>query len=426
MEDKPPETTPDNGNDRALLIDPDLEFIEMLGFNAGGNFKKCIQCGTCSGTCTLTPDVKSFPCKEMSWATWGMKDRLRADLDVWLCYQCNDCSARCPRGARPGDVLGAIRREVVREYSFPSFMAKWSSEPQSLLLMLGLPIALLAAMLYFRAPLEEALGIVPDTDSTIVYAYSAYFPQWMLNLFFGFFTVVTFLIAVAGVSRFWSIMEKGQHLRGRTEPVMGRWQAIYVGLKKALTHEHFGTCEKSHSRIWSHALVMFGFAALTAVTLWVITAPYNPLIKNAFVYPFAFLSPWKILANVGGLAALFGVCVMGYERVVETDKNAQDSFSDWALIGAVIAVLVSGFATEALHYVRLEPHRHLVYFAHLVFVFALLMYLPYSKLAHILYRTTALVFAERYGRKIGIEPAAEPEIPVIEREEVAHVAADSQ
>ena len=62
-------------------------------------------------------------------------------------------------------------------------------------------------------------------------------------------------------------------------------------------------------------------------------------------------------------------------------------------------VVSTGFITEVLHYLRLEPHRHIAYFVHLVFVFVVLMYLPYSKLAHLVYRRTAMVFAEHTGRK---------------------------
>jgi len=54
--------------------------------------------------------------------------------------------------------------------------------------------------------------------------------------------------------------------------------------------------------------------------------------------------------------------------------------------------------TEILHYVRLEPHRHVAYFTHLVFICSLILYFPYSKFAHMIYRTVAMIFAEYSSR----------------------------
>ena len=138
--------------------------------------------------------------------------------------------------------------------------------------------------------------------------------------------------------------------------------------------------------------------ALGLVAVWVVTARLNPLIQSDFVYPFGFWDPWKILANLGGIAVLGGGLLMAFERLKDGEGLSVSTFSSWALLGTLLIVVTTGFASEVLHYLRLEPHRHIVYFAHLVFVFTLLIYLPYSKFAHIVYRTVAMVHAEHTGR----------------------------
>jgi quinone-modifying oxidoreductase subunit QmoC len=141
-------------------------------------------------------------------------------------------------------------------------------------------------------------------------------------------------------------------------------------------------------------------------------------IRDTFIYPFNFWSPWKILANVGGIALLAGCLLMIQDRFKNSEKNGIGSYFDWAFITTLVVVVLTGFATEVLHYVRLEPHRHIAYFAHLVVVSMLLMYLPYSKFAHIVYRTVALVYAEYTGRDKEIHP-----VPVTEKLNVEEVKA---
>jgi quinone-modifying oxidoreductase subunit QmoC len=197
-------------------------------------------------------------------------------------------------------------------------------------------------------------------------------------------------------------------------------------LKGIFTHDKFATCEKARSRFWSHTLVFYGFLALSLVSFWVVTARINPIIHGDFLYPFNFFSPWKMLANIGGLAVLGGCTLMIWDRLKDNDQTSFGSYFDWALISTLVIVVITGYIAEVLHYIHLEPHRHIAYFVHLMFVFTLLIYVPYSKLAHIFYRTAALVYAEYSGRDSGSRPAVAGDGTNAEDEENDHAGRNSQ
>jgi len=392
----PPVTIP---ADKAepVRIDPDLDFIKWLGKQGASSFKKCFQCGTCSAACPISPESDPFPRKEMAWAAWGMKEQLLKDPDVWLCHHCNDCSTRCPRGGRPGDLLAAVRHESILHYSVPGFLARWVNRPQYAPALLAFPAVLLGLALLSKDSIAQLLGFSNPLEGKIVYSYSAFLPHWLLNGFFGIFAALALVSAAAGVFRFWRAASSGQPT-GERKNIF--W-SIVTTLKSIIAHDKFSKCKTTIWRFQAHLCVMFGFAGLTVVTLWVITAGFNPLIESEFIYPFSFWSPWKILANFAGAALLIGCILLIYDRLEDRDRAGNSSYFDWSFILALLIVTLTGFAAEFMHYLRLEPHRHVVYFIHLVFVFSLLIYLPYSKFAHILYRTTAMVHAEYTGRKWG-------------------------
>src|SRR3989338_1427161 len=144
------------------IIKSDLNFINDVISSGGESLKKCFQCATCSVVCNVTPDDKPFPRKEMLQAQWGLKDKLLANPDIWLCHQCSDCTAYCPRGAKPGEVLGAIRKMSLQEFSVPGFMVKMVNQPKFLLVLLAVPallyILIIASRVFFgdvSIPIED-------------------------------------------------------------------------------------------------------------------------------------------------------------------------------------------------------------------------------------------------------------------------------
>ena len=392
----------------ASLLKPDREFIDRLMASGGESLKQCFQCATCSVVCELSPDHRPFPRKEMIWAQWGLKDRLLVDPDVWLCYQCNDCSTHCPRNARPADVLGAVRRESVIHYAVPRFLARWVNEPKYLPLLLLIPAVLLGLALWLRAPMERALGIAQETGSgKIVFSYWNLLPHWLLIGFFTFFSLLALLAMIAGAVRFWGALKAADAKAGNTTPAKGIGPSIAATLKNIFTHNDFTSCTTARSRALSHYFVFYGFIALALVAFWVVTIRINPLAQGDLVYPFNFWNPWRMLANLAGGVLLVGCLLMIYERLKRAERGDTNTYFDWAFLGTLFAVVLTGFGSEVLHYARMEPHRQIVYFVHLVCVFGLLMYLPYSKFAHLVYRATAMVYAEHMGRKAAA-PAAAP------------------
>ena len=125
------------------LIEPDSGFIkEVIGL--GGDSLKNATSVLHALWPAHSPDNKPFPRKEMIAASWGLKDRLVGNHDIWLCHQCGDCTTLCPRGAKPGEVLGAIRSYAIAEYATPKALGKPINDPKKLPFLLAIPVVSLS------------------------------------------------------------------------------------------------------------------------------------------------------------------------------------------------------------------------------------------------------------------------------------------
>ena len=376
---------------------PDRELLAAVLGSGGEDLKKCIQCATCSAVCELADAKHPGPRKEMLWAQWGLGERLMGDPDPWLCHQCGDCTLRCPRSARPGDVMAALRRECVIHYGTPRAFGRWVNESRSLPWVVLLAALLLAAAAIVwhgsgAAATEMSLG-----GPRMVMPFWTLLPHWLLGSLFTLLLLFDVCVLVRGGRRFWRDLQAASPALGTARPLGA---SLRGALRRILWHEDFGLCGQSQARRSSHLLVIYGMLALWLVSLWVVTARWNPLLEG-LVYPLGFWSPWKLLANLAGLAVAVGAALMLAERAERPATGGATRYADGALLGFLLTIVLTGFAAELTHFLRIEPLRFAAYALHLVAVFALLWTLPYSKLAHVVYRTLAVVHSERIGRGRG-------------------------
>lgn len=382
------------------LVEPDLKFIREIKSAGGDTLKNCYQCATCSTVCNLSPDERPFPRKEMLMAGWGQPKELAKDPDVWLCYQCNDCTTYCPRGARPGDVLAAIRSYMYKSYAFPAFMGKALASPRSLPFLVLLPIIILMACIQYTAP-RTADGSFLFMSSEVI-DFNIFLPHSSVDALFVFGNLMIFLFAAIGFMRFWKM------LRSNTDERRDSFiKALFLTLKEVLAHSRFRKCGANHPRAIGHMLLFFGFGGAMATTglvfVFIFIPHYASLlgVENLhpfFELPFTVLHPVKILGAVSGVALLIGCSLLVVRRWTNKDEVGANGYSDYLFLYVLFLASLTGLLSWLTRLTGIAMLAYVNYFIHIVCVYFLLWYMPYSKFAHMFYRGLAIVHARSIGR----------------------------
>jgi quinone-modifying oxidoreductase subunit QmoC len=161
-------------------------------------------------------------------------------------------------------------------------------------------------------------------------------------------------------------------------------------VKEISFHSNFSKCSSQKSRKTAHLLIMYGFILLLLVTVYAIVAV---IIHN---YPLNILNPFKILGNIAALMLIVGIGIMIIQRITNKDIYGASNYFDWIFLIVLLLLTLSGIALEAgrLYNWKLAYY---IYTFHLVLVWFIIIYLPYTKFGHMIYRTVAIIFSKVYS-----------------------------
>ncbi len=385
-------------------VDPDNEFIREVIRLGGRSTKKCFQCGTCTATCSVSyakNTDESFPRKLMLWTQWGLKERILRDPGIWACHQCHDCSANCPRGAKPGDVLAALRALSIERASVPGFMARAYREPKYLPLLFGIPAIAVVVLIYLF------FGFTFPTGEVI---YSHYIPDRYIEVVGAIVFGLALMACGVGLLRFWRALESATarpvvaggagdlvgEIPARRTPATGITASFIAALSDTVKHTDFRSCGTDRSRTIGHMAVLYGAPFLLFATA--LAALYSFTGAEA-ARPLT--DPAKLTGNLGALLLLAGVTLLTIARLrTRSDSWGAATYFDWLFLWVIYLDILTGLLVEVARFTEVASVAYPIYILHLATVFATFVYAPYGKFAHSFYRLAALTFI-RHGGKAG-------------------------
>jgi quinone-modifying oxidoreductase subunit QmoC len=368
----------------ATPVQTDLDWKRrIIGLDAP-DLSVCYQCGTCTAVCPVSTTENPFPRKEMVWVQWGMKEQALGNASIWLCHQCGTCNTYCPRDAKPSNVMAALRDDSIGHYAVPAVMGRALADPRYLPLLFAIPAVIFLGILGWLGHLTAL------PEGRIV--FSRFLPIALIEVIFVAGMALSLTGAAMGGARYWRAMKAGA---ASADPG-GAGASLMRTLVDILRHRRFSQCRetpgtrathKEHLH-HTHLLVFYGFLGLVATTTSV----------GIGIYAFGYLTPWplwhpvKILGNVSGVAVLGAVAIFLWRRIADRKQAGKSTYSDWLFPSILGLTTLTGFLSEWLRLGDLSI-AYPVYVVHLLFVFFLLVYIPYGKFAHLVYRSLAMLHA---------------------------------
>ena len=339
----------------------------------------CNSCRYCEGFCAVFPAMT----RRLEFA--------QADIHYLanLCHNCGACLSAC-QYAEPHEfavnvpkAMAKVRLDTYAEYAWPRPLGKlYQRNGLTLALATGAGLALfLTLTLLIMGNLFTAM---PGGN------FYGIFPHNTLALMFGVVFGFAVLALSIGVRRFWGEVSPAQ-ASGSVKTSAALEATANVAQLKYLDGGHGQGCNNEDDRftLWRrrfHHLTFYGFMLCFAATG--VATLYHFLLNWHAPYP-VFSLP-VILGIAGGIGLLIGPAGLLWLNLRRNPEqgDAEQKPMDCGFIALLLALSVSGLALLAF---RETTALGLLLAVHLGFVMAFFLTMPYSKFAHGIFRSAALL-----------------------------------
>ena len=92
---------------------------QVSNIPGGKKINRCIQCGTCTGSCPVSYMMDITPREVIALFRAGHIESILNSRTIWICASCYSCTVRCPQGIKVTDILYALKRTAMDKGLFP-------------------------------------------------------------------------------------------------------------------------------------------------------------------------------------------------------------------------------------------------------------------------------------------------------------------
>ena len=366
------------------LFDPKAsgDLIPVLNLNESEVERQmtiCNACRYCEGFCAVFP---------------AMTRRLefnQADIHYLanLCHNCGACLHACQYSAphefevNVPKAMAKVRLDTYAEYAWPRVMGKlYQRNGMTLALASGAGLALFLCLTLLI--MGNLFVTIPGGN------FYKIFPHNTLALMFGAVFGFSVLALTIGVRRFWrNVSPVAASLPVRASAALEA--TANVAKLKYLDGGHGKGCNNADDQftLWRrrfHHLTFYGFMLCFAATG--VATLFHYLLNWSAPYPIFSLP--VMLGIVGGIGLLIGPAGLLWLNLRRNPAHGDENQKpmDRGFIALLFLVSTSGLALLAL---RETSALGLMLAIHLGLVMAFFLTMPYSKFAHGIFRSAALL-----------------------------------